>query len=382
MKAPCIALNAHLLSGEASYRSAGIHGYLYNTLAHLPEAAPEFDYILFVGAGHPPQCDKWRVQRAALPTQNPAIRIVWEQALQPFALAQARPDLLHGMAFSLPVLWGGPSVVTIFDLSFLRYPERLSASRRLYLRVVTRTSAQRARRVIAISESGRQEIHALLGVPLDKIDVALPGVDPRFAPLPGDEVERFRQQAGLPERFILFVGTLEPRKNLNTLLRAYTRLPQRDKVKLVLAGAKGWQTGPLFALIEELNLLRDIQLPGYISSEDLPMWYNAAQVFVYPSVYEGFGLPLVEAMACGTPVIASDTTSLPEAVGADGILVPPMKVDAWTEALGHLLDDADARTDLARRGPLHAQQFTWMETARQTAASYRRALNTRGENAS
>jgi glycosyltransferase involved in cell wall biosynthesis len=123
-------------------------------------------------------------------------------------------------------------------------------------------------------------------------------------------------------------------------------------------------------------------LPGYLSSEDLPMWYNAAQVFAYPSVYEGFGLPLVEAMACGTPVIASDTTSLPEAVGANGILVPPMDVDAWTEALRHLLDDAGARTDLARRGPLHAQQFTWMETARQTAGSYRRALNTRGENAS
>jgi hypothetical protein len=150
-----IALSAHLLSGAASYRTAGIHGYLFNTLSHLPGVDPDLVYTLFVGKGQLPVSSKWAIRRSSLPTDNPGIRIIWEQALAPFELARVHPDLVHGMAFAVPLLWRGPSVVTIFDLSFLRYPQRLSIGRRYYLRAITRISAQRARRVIAISESGR-----------------------------------------------------------------------------------------------------------------------------------------------------------------------------------------------------------------------------------
>ena len=279
------------------------------------------------------------------------------------------------MAFALPLAWRGPAVVTIFDLSFLRYPERLSPGRRLYLRLVTRISGRRARRVIAISESGRAEIAALLSIPLERIDVARPGVGPDFSPYPPSVVTDFRARHGLPKRFILYLGTLEPRKNLDTLLRAYARLPQRPAVKLVLAGAPGWDTAPLYSLVEALGLSDDVILPGYIPGNLLPMWYNAAELFVYPSVYEGFGIPLVEAMACGVPVVASDTTSLPEAVGPAGALVPPADVEAWTATLSHLLDDSTARREMAIRGRQHAEQFTWMETARQTVAAYHRALS-------
>jgi glycosyltransferase involved in cell wall biosynthesis len=373
-----IALNAHLLSGEASYRSAGIHGYLFNTLAHLPTVDPGFAYTVFAGAGQIPERSDWEVRRSRMPTHNPVLRIVWEQLLAPFELAGLRPDLLHGMAFSLPLLWGGPSVVTIFDLSFLRYPGRLSASRRLYLRLVARASARRARRVIAISESGRQEIHTLLGVPLSRIDVAVPGVGPDFCPLPGGRVADFRSRHRLPERFILHVGTIEPRKNLETLLRAYARLPQRGAVKLALVGGKGWQTDPLFALIDELGLASDLILPGFVSGESLPMWYNSAEIFVYPSLYEGFGLPLIEAMACGVPVVASNTTSLPEAVGPGGVLCPPTDVDAWAETLSNLLGNTAARAEQAARGSEWVKRFAWENTARQTVAAYRRALDLSG----
>lgn len=369
-----IALNAHLLSGEASYRSAGIHGYLYNTLAHLPDAAPEFTYTVFVGAGQLPERSEWRICRSRLPTRNPLARIVWEQAVAPFALARAYPDLLHGMGFALPLLWRGPSIVTIFDLSFMRYPQRLKAGRRLYLRTMTQASVRRARRVITISESSKEEIATLLGIPADKIDVAPPGVSADFRPLPAEEVSAFREREGLPARLILYVGTLEPRKNLETLVQAYARLPQRGAVKLALVGAQGWGMKSLFALIERLNLTQDILLPGYVPRESLPLWYNVAETFAYPSIYEGFGMPPVEAMACGTPVVASNATSLPEAVGSDGILVPPTDVKAWAEALAHLLTDRAARAELALRGQERARRFRWDLTARQTVEAYRRAL--------
>lgn len=378
MESPArIALNAHLLSGEASYRSAGIHGYIFNTVAHLPEADPELSYTVFVGDGRVPDWGGWHICRSRLPTSRPLFRILWEQGIAPLALRRIRPDLLHGMAFALPLAWNGPAVVTIYDLSFIRYPERLSRGRRLYLSWATQSAAQRARRIIAISESGKQEINDLLHVPLDRIDVAVPGASPHFRPLPATEVATFRSRHGLPERFILFVGTLEPRKNLETLLRAYAALPQRGSVKLVLAGDKGWQTESVFALIEQLALVGDVILPGYISSGEQPLWYNAAELFAYPSVYEGFGLPLIEAMACGTPVLAANTTSLPEAVGDAGLLIPPMEVWSWADALAALLENSTQRTALAESGQVWAKRFTWEKTARLTVAAYRRALQDR-----
>lgn len=378
---PHIALNAHLLSGEASYRSAGIHGYLFNTLAYLPQVATGMDFTALVGdprcklPDHPALAVEW----SRWGTRSPISRIAWEQLALPGVLKRLQPDLFHGMAFALPLRWDGPSVVTIFDLSFLRYPERLSAARRMYLRRVTAASAERARRVIAISESGRVEISELLGVPREKIDVAYPGVGTNFAPLNPDDVEAFRARPEIPEHYILYLGTLEPRKNLSTLLTAYAQLPQRGDVKLVLAGGRGWQTGPIFALIESLGLTADVILPGYIPADELPMWYNAATLFAYPSVYEGFGIPLIEAMACGTPVVAADTTSLPEAAGSAGVLVPPTDVGAWADTLSDLLDDPGVRRSMAAEGWRHAQRFTWGETARQVAASYRRALAGGGE---
>jgi glycosyltransferase involved in cell wall biosynthesis len=369
-----IALNAHLLSGEASYRSAGIHGYLYNTLACLPEVDPALAYTVFVGKGQLPPNTSWQVRRSHLPTQNPFARILWEQFAAPLELARLQPDLLHGMAFALPLLWSGPSLVTIFDLSFLRYPEHLSRARRLYLQAATRISARRARRIIAISESSKHEISTLLGVPENRLDVAVPGVSDQFHPVEPSQIAAFRARLKLPDRFIFYLGTLEPRKNLETLLRAYAGLPQRSEVKLVLAGGKGWQTEQIFALIAQLGINGDTLLPGYISGEDLPLWYNAAEIFAYPSVYEGFGIPVLEAMKCGVPVVVSNTTSLPEVAGPDSILLPPFEVEAWRDALASLLTNRDKRVQLSEIGRIHAQSFTWHNTARRIVESYRRAL--------
>jgi glycosyltransferase involved in cell wall biosynthesis len=375
-----IALNAHLLSGAPGYRSAGIHTYIYNTLAHLPQAAPDLRLTALTGrAATTPDVPGLDVRRSAWDTSRPMARVAWEQLIAPFALAGLRPDLVHGMAFATPIAWPGPSVVTVYDLSFVRYPGGFRPANRIYLRLITRVACRRARRVIAISESGKAEIGAAFGLDPARIDVAQPGVGEAFGPLPPDEVRAFRAAQGLPERFILYLGTIEPRKNLETLLHAYAHLPQRaDGVGLVIAGGRGWLYERVFGLIEQLGLAGQVITAGYVEGESLPMWYNAATVFAYPSLYEGFGLPVIEAVACGTPVVASHSTSLPEAVGPEedrgGLLAPPTDVEAWVGALSRLLDDAALREELGERGRARAARFTWQATAQKVAASYRRAL--------
>lgn len=373
-----IGLNAHLLTAQAGYRSAGINGYLYHLIAALPEADETLRYIVFTGQqGQPPAHPRVAVRRFPGRTQRPLRRILWEQAVQPVALARTRPALLHALAFVTPLIAPVPAVVTVYDLSFMHYPELLPPARRWYLRLFTRRSCQRARRVIAISGSTAQDLTATFGVPAARIDVAVPGVDDRFAPLPRAEVEAFRQRAGLPARFLLFVGTLEPRKNLPVLLRAYATLPEatRRAVPLVLGGGRGWMFDEIFRTIEAHDLHATVHLPGYLPAEDLPLWYNAADAFVYPSVFEGFGLPVVEAMACGTPVLVSDVSSLPEAAGDTGYRLPPDDVAAWADALAHVIDDATWRDAAGQRGRARAARFTWANTAAQTVASYRRALD-------
>jgi glycosyltransferase involved in cell wall biosynthesis len=369
---PLVALNAHLLAGRASYRSAGIHQYIAGLLRHLPAADPDFRYTVFVGAGEPDMPGA-HIRRSALPTHNRLARIFWEQCIQPLALLGPRPDLLHSLAFVSPLVNPAPAVVTVYDLSFRLTPDRFPAAQRLYLSAFTAHSCRRARRVIAISESTRADVVRLFGIARAKVDVAPPGLDPAFRPLPPSDVAAFRARAGLPEAFILYLGTLEPRKNLGALIRAFAALhARRPELHLVLAGAKGWMYASLFKLVEELNLAAVVHFPGFIPAAELVLWYNAAAVFAYPSSYEGFGMPVLEALACARPVVTSNVSALPEAGGAAALLVPPDDVPALAAALEQALGfDSERRA----RGPAHAARFTWPAAAAGTVASYRRALD-------
>lgn len=372
-----IGLNAHLLTAQAGYRSAGISGYIANLLRALPAADPALRYTVFAGPQAAlPADSRLRVRRSAWRTEHPLARILWEQIAQPLALERDRPDLVHQLAFVAPVLARRPFVVTVYDLSFVHFPERLPPARRRYLRLLTRWSCQRARRVIAISRSTAADLTATFGLSPERIDVAVPGVDEAFHPLPRAEVEAFRARAGLPDRFLLYLGTLEPRKNLPLLLRAYAALPASDRsaAPLVLAGARGWMVDAIDRALDEHDLRDSVRLPGYVPAQDLPLWYNAAEALVYPSLFEGFGLPVIEAMACGTPALVADTSSLPEAVGDMGVCLPPDDAAAWTNALAHILHDTVWRAEAGQRGRERAREFTWARTAAQTVASYRRAL--------
>jgi glycosyltransferase involved in cell wall biosynthesis len=186
-------------------------------------------------------------------------------------------------------------------------------------------------------------------------------------------VDAFREERQLPDRFILFVGTLEPRKNVANLIQAYAQLPP-DRPPLMLIGGKGWLYDEIYERIEALNLSDEIHFVGYVPLDDLPWWYNAAELFVYPSLYEGFGLPPLEAMACGTPVITSSSSSLPEVVGQAGVLVDPNDSQMLAEAMQHVLVDTDARTRMKAAGVERAKGFSWEQTARHTLGSYRQAL--------
>ncbi len=370
-----IALNAHLLASRAGYRTAGIHGYIYNTLAHLAEAAPEnWRFMALVGSENRAQFPQMTLRRSRLNTESPLRRIVWEQAIQPWGLSEF--DLYHALAFVAPVWLRVPMVVTIYDLSFLHYPQVLTAARRLYLRAFTRLTCQRARRIIAISHSTAHDVTTSFGISSTKIDVAAPGYDPQmYHPLSADEVAAFRRSKGLPDRFWLFVGTLEPRKNLVTLLEAYARLPRSERLPLLLGGGKGWQYDNIFATIEQHNL-DDVHWLGFLPAEELPLWYNSAETFILPSIFEGFGIPALEAMACGTPVLVSDSSSLPEVVGATGTKLPPRDIAAWTAALHTAMTDANWRTGSRTNGLIEARRFSWDKTASATVQSYEQALTT------
>lgn len=372
-----IGLNAHLHSQQAGYRSAGIAGYIANLLRQLPACAPDhWQFEALVGAANSAEFERIKMSRAALDTQSPLRRIVWEQALQPLKLRQY--DLYHALAFVAPIVLAAPMVVTIYDLSFLRFPERHSRTRRLYLRHMTALTCARARRVLAISQCTADDLADLLGVPADKIDVTPLGYDRAvFRPLPAAEIARFRRDKQLPERFWLYVGTLEPRKNLSTLLGAYQRLSMAERLPLVLGGGIGWQGQAILAEIGRRGLSDSVTHIGFIPAAELPFWYNCAEALMFPSVFEGFGLPVLEAMACATPVVTSDATALVEVAGSAGKCLPADDVEAWAAALKSVKSDDAWRESARVKGLGRAKLFSWERTAELTVSSYRRALSER-----
>ena len=369
-----MGINAHLLSGQVGYRRAGIHQYIDQVLRHLPadESGPIYTIFTQQAAKLDGRSDM-KILSSRWPTERRLVRIVWEQMIWPLLTRRLDLDLLHSMAFVTPFFSNRPTVVTVFDLSFIHQPDSFPTLQRLYLTSQTKRSCAQARRVITISESGRRDVQQYLEVPVSRIDVVTPGVEESYRPLPSAEVEAFRQQQNLPKRFILHVGTLQPRKNILKLIDAFARLNEPD-LYLVLIGGKGWSFEEIFARVEELGIVDRVQFTGYVPDEALPYWYNAAMLFVFPSLYEGFGMPVVEAMACGTPVITSNTSSMPEAAGEAGLLFDPHDSEELADRIHTVLHDPDLAATMRSMGPKQALKFSWEKAGRETAVVYGRAL--------
>lgn len=368
-----IGINAHLLSGEAGYRRAGIHQYIAQVLRHLPQTT-DMEYRVFTrwaeAAELPPNMS---LVHSRWPTERRLVRILWEQLAWPLLAQRQRIDLLHSMAFVTPLVAPCPTVVTVYDLSFIHFPERFPGWQRRYLTAQTRRSVNQAQQVIAISEASRQDIHRVFNIPLHKITAVQPGVDPIYRPLATADIHAFRQQANLPPRFILHVGTLQPRKNIPVLLEALARLGRPD-LHLVLVGGKGWLYDDIFRQVTRLGLEKQLYFPGYVEDEQLPLWYNAAELLVLPSVYEGFGLPILEAMACGTPVVAAATSSLPEAGGEAARYFAPDDVAELADQLATVLDQPQVAAEMRERGLQQAARFSWARAGMETAAVYQQVL--------
>ncbi len=372
---PRLAISAPLLAPAGSYRSAGIHTYIQHSLQYLPAADPSLRLTLITA--HPPAelPPSIEVHRPRWNTDRPARRILWEQLALPAAVWRMRADVLHATAFVAPLLRSRPTVITIYDVSFALFPQFFRGFNQTYLRTATRWSARQARRIIVISECARRDVHRLYHVPLDRIDVAYPGVDETLRRADPDRVRDFRRLKNLPDKFLLYLGTLEPRKNLAMLVRAFAQLKhEHPEARLVLAGGLGWLADDMFAAIEECGVKDSVQLPGYVAADEKALWYAAATAFVFPSWYEGFGMPPLEAMACGTPVVTSNTASLPEVVGEAGLLLAPDDVSGWSAALKRLWIDAAYRAELATQGVRQAQRFTWQAASLQIAHTYRNSL--------
>lgn len=284
-------------------------------------------------------------------------------------------DLFHAQ-FIVPPFLKCKTVTTIPDIAYEHSPEFFPAHQRAWLKVLVRQSARRADHIITVSERSKRDLVELYGVSPEKITVTYEGASEEFGPLDKDQAKAtVERRYGISGEFILYLGRLQGRKNLTRLVQAYARVRKAGCThKLVLAGKVDSLFQPTLSRIRELRLENEVLLPGYIEAQDLPSMYNAAQVFVYPSLYEGFGLPVVEAMACGTPVVTSRGTSLEEVAGDAAVLVDALDEGSIAEALIRVLTDSTLRTQLGQAGIRRSAQFSFRNAACQTIAVYERVL--------
>jgi glycosyltransferase involved in cell wall biosynthesis len=361
-----IGVNVHLLSTTHT----GIQHYIRALIPELVTQAVSHEVVLY---GEPAQLSlssdgRLRWVAASRPLRSGAQRVLWEQLILPRLLRRDGVRVFFSPAFILPILWGGAGVVTVHDLNFEISPETIHPIRRAYLRRITRWSVHRARKVIAISQSTASDIARLYRVSGEKLAVIPYGLDAIFTPENARAWEPMaRSRYSLPQRFLLFVGTLEPRKNLPRLLEAMALARRQANLPpLVLVGAPGWQHERILAQARQQGIEDHIVFAGYIPREHLPGVYAAASALLYPSLYEGFGLPPLEAMGCGTPVLASNTSAMPEVIGDGGLLVDPRDVQAIAEGILRITQDERLRHQMVERGLELARRFRWNEAARRT----------------
>jgi glycosyltransferase involved in cell wall biosynthesis len=333
----------------------------YNRGAHtLPPAGLEGVPAYTLRAGYKP----WRMA-------------VWMGQLVrvPFNRLVPGAELFHATEHLLPPLHDVPTVLTVHDMIFKLFPEHQKSLNYWYLNATMPMYCRRAHAIITVSESSKRDIVAHYGIAPEKVTVVYEAAAPEFLRGSQAAVELARKHYSLPEHFLLHVGTIEPRKNLSRLVEGLHLLRERGlEIPLVVVGAKGWLYDELFRRVEELEIGDDILFPGYVAANDLPALYGAATAAVVPSVYEGFGLPVLEAMACGTPVISSDTSSLPELGGEAAYYFDPYDLEGMANAIREIWTDADLRADMSQRGLEQAASFSWERAADETLRVYERTL--------
>ena len=362
-----------ILEASQSANRSGTGRYtvqLLKALAQLPDTGLSLSALWPEGATLPEGCGA--VDCVTLPTA-PLSRLI-RTGRGVAGLTSPPPDLVHYPANFGSFMGREPFVVTVHDLSFMRHPEWFRWSRALYYRNAARRSVHRARRVIVDSEATATDVKKFLGIDAKKIDVIPLGLDASWHQAEEDSITRVRQQYALPEQYFLYAGTLEPRKNVPRILSAWDRIAGETSRDLVLAGRVGWKAEAIEKALAQVRYPERVHRPGFVDDGDLPAVMSGAATFVWPSLFEGFGLPPLEAMACGTPVISSNSSSIPEVTGDAALLVDPESVDALAEAMRALSDSPALAKELSEKGLARVRPFTWTRTARMTLETYRRVL--------
>jgi glycosyltransferase involved in cell wall biosynthesis len=368
-----IAINA-MIVGQTKAGVGRFVSELLNALAQLDRENQYTVYTTEFGKQQLVVGPNFRVHALSLPRP---VRLAWEQLVLPWLVRRDGADLLHGQGFTLPVLAGCRSLVTIYDMTWFSHGSTHEMVKTLYFRTLIPASLRRATHVLTISESARTDLLARFPELADRVTTTLGGVATVFyRPSPSHANQPVLARYGIQGPFILSVGMIQPRKNLPRLIEAFALLRRDAGVphRLVVCGGKGWQFAEVFATVEALGLASSVVFTGFVPDEDLLHLYATCDAFAYPSLYEGFGLPVVEAMAAGAPVLTSDNSSLREVAGDAALLCNPLSVEDIAGKLRQLIENRSLRSELVERGRTRAQRFTWQETARQTLDAYRGAL--------
>lgn len=306
-------------------------------------------------------------------------RFFWDQFTYPIVAKKYGAELLHQPCFSAPFLFKGPVVITIHDLISMLFPENIPFASRMFYSKWMPVTYRKATKIITVSQSTKNDVVRLLDIPADKITVIPLAVEDKYQKsIPKIEIEKVKAKYKMVGDYILHVGTLEPRKNLHFLIDAFAKLIQdkkNDNLNLVIVGKKGWYFEGLFDLVKKEGLEERVIFTGYVDDEDKPAIYQGAKMFAFPSLYEGFGLPPLEAMASGVPVISSNTSSMPEVVGGAGILINPKDEKAWIDAITLVNTDESKRKSMINANKIQIEKFNWATTARKTIEIYEKAYN-------
>jgi glycosyltransferase involved in cell wall biosynthesis len=367
---------------SAVHAKAGIGRYAASLARALADYQPGRIALFYnrVHGSHPPPGLEALQARTVHAGYKPWRMAVWLGHLTRIGFNRLVPgaQLFHATEHLLPPLHGVPTVLTVHDMIFKLFPEHQKRLNFWYLNATMPLYCRRAGAIVTVSESSKQDIVAHYGLDPAKVTVVYEAAAPEFVPASREAVEGIRRRYGLPGPYAIHVGTIEPRKNLTRLIEALQLLREAGlTVPLLVVGGKGWLYDDFFQRLERLEIADAVHFPGYVPSSDLPLLYSAATIAVMPSVYEGFGLPVLEAMACGTPVVSSDASSLPELGGRAARYFDPYDVEAVAETIRKVWVDQDLRAEMRQQGLAQAASFSWQRAATQTWAIYERLLRQR-----
>lgn len=363
---------------------AGMGNYIFNLINSLASIDKKNEYYVFVSDKNKQFFDirqkNFRIINAGKAVTKNFRRLMWEQLSLPKYIKKHKIDVLHSPGFVIPFLSKAKNILTIADMTFISHPKVHTLVKRFYFGLFMPPSIRKTDKILSISKSTKKDISDMLNINAGKIEVTHLSYGKEFKILDKKNAKGFlSDNYSIDYPFILFVGMIEPRKNLKRVLKAFSQLKKQETIpqKLVIVGKKGWMYKGIFKTVKRLGLEKEIIFTGYVPDNDLVKFYNSADVLVYPCLYEGFGIPILEAMACECPVITSNVSSMPEVAGDAALFVNPIKTDEIASAMKKVITNKKLQKKLREKGKLQCSKFSWKKTAEKTLLIYEREGNIR-----